>query len=178
MHNALSWSGNGASRIAALKSVGISFPQVWGWKDWLEFTILTYMSARDVAIGHLDADCFYASAERVRFAELRGVSVGVLGNQGACVIAKSYEMKSRGVKTGMPIWEAKKLCPEGAYVKRDFRWYEVLSRSMLDVVKEYSHEVEYYSIDEFFFRAVMQAHETFEGYARALQVAVLERVGL
>src|SRR5262245_61005246 len=93
-------------------------------------------------IGHLDADCFYVSAERVRFAELRGVSVGVLGNQGACVIAKSYEMKSKGVKTGMPIWEAVKLCPEGAYVKRDFRWYEVLSRSMLDIVKEFSYEVE------------------------------------
>ena len=43
-------------------------------------------------IGHLDADCFYVSAERVRCSELRKLPVGVLGNQGACVIAKSYEM--------------------------------------------------------------------------------------
>ena len=136
------------------------------------------MNGTDVAIGHLDADCFYVSAERVRFAELRGVSVGVLGNQGACVIAKSYEMKRHGVTTGMPIWEAIKRCPRGAYVKRDFRWYEVLSRRMLDIVREYSFEVEYYSIDEFFFRAKVRPKESFEGYARAIQAAILERVGV
>jgi nucleotidyltransferase/DNA polymerase involved in DNA repair len=38
----------------------------------------------------------------------------------------------------MPIWEALKRCPAGAYVKRDFKWYEVLSRSMLDIVRDYS----------------------------------------
>jgi nucleotidyltransferase/DNA polymerase involved in DNA repair len=48
-------------------------------------------------VGHLDADCFYVSAERVRDAFLCGKPVGVLGNQGACVIAKSYEMKAAGV---------------------------------------------------------------------------------
>src|SRR3954468_19023175 len=76
------------------------------------------------AIGHLDADCFYISAERVRSAFLLGKAVGVLGNQGAFVIAKSYEMKAAGVKTGDPIWEAIVKCPDGVYVKRDFRWYE------------------------------------------------------
>ncbi len=105
------------------------------------------------AIGHLDADCFYVSAERVRDSFLLGKSVGVLGNQGACVIAKSYEMKAAGVATGMPIWDARRLCPEGIYIKRDFRWYEVLSRRMLGLVREYSSRVEYYSIDECFFRA-------------------------
>src|SRR5436190_11560463 len=104
------------------------------------------------AIGHLDADCFYVSAERVRDHFLVGKPVGVLGNQGACVIAKSYEMKKQGVKTGTPIWDALKLCPQGVYLKRDFRWYEVLSRKMLDAVRAFSSAVEYYSIDEFFFR--------------------------
>src|SRR6185503_9529852 len=81
------------------------------------------------AVGHVDADCFYVSAERVRPPFLKGKPVGVLGNQGACVIAKSYEMKAAGVKTGEPIWDAVEKCPEGIYVKRDFRWYEVLSRA-------------------------------------------------
>ncbi len=109
---------------------------------------------RATAVGHLDADCFYVSAERVRDEFLRDKPVGVLGNQGACVIAKSYEMKAAGVGTGMPIWEALVKCPDGVYVKRDFRWYEVLSRLMLDVVRDLSPRVEYYSIDEFFFLAV------------------------
>lgn len=104
-------------------------------------------------VSHLDADCFYVSAERVRHPDLVGKPVGVLGNNGACVIAKSYEMKAMGVKTGTPIWDAKVLCPDGVYVKRDFYWYEVLSRKMLAAVGRYSPRVEYYSIDEFFFAA-------------------------
>src|SRR5918994_614086 len=113
-------------------------------------------------IAHLDADCFYVSAERVRHADLICKPVGVLGNQGACVIAKSYEMKAAGVKTGEPIWDAVKKCPEGINVKRDFRWYEVLSRKMLDVVREFSPRVEYYSIDEFFFEAMPLEGRTFQ----------------
>src|SRR5947209_3285482 len=105
------------------------------------------------AVGHCDADCFYASAERVRDPFLETTPVGVLGNQGAAVIAKSYEMKARGVKTGEPVWDAVKKCPEGVYAKRDFKWYEVLSRSMLGLVRLASPCVEYYSIDEFFFAA-------------------------
>jgi DNA polymerase V len=62
-------------------------------------------------IGHIDGDCFYVSAERVRFPFLRSKPVAVLGNQGACVIAKSYEMKAAGVATGEPIWEAREKCP-------------------------------------------------------------------
>lgn len=69
-------------------------------------------------IGHLDADCFYVSCERLRVPALRNQPVGVLGNQGACVIAKSYEMKARGVTTGVPIWDAVKLCNEGLLRKQ------------------------------------------------------------
>ncbi len=136
------------------------------------------MMRRDTAIGHLDADCFYASAERARDGFLRGKPVGVLGNQGACVIAKSYEMKAAGVGTGMPIWEAVPLCPSGVYVKRDFRWYEVLSRQMLECVRHISNCVEYYSIDEFFFHAAPGLGQTFEDLARAIRDRIWEEVGV
>lgn len=127
-------------------------------------------------IGHLDADCFYVSAERVRYEQLVGLPVGVLGNQGACVIAKSYEMKAAGVGTGMPIWEALGKCPDGLYVKRDFRWYEVLSRMMLAVVRELSPRVEYYSIDEFFFDAEPPRGKTPQEFAEILRDRILEVV--
>jgi DNA polymerase V len=131
-----------------------------------------------MVVGHLDADCFYVSAERVRDGFLLGKPVGVLGNQGACVIAKSYEMKAAGVGTGMPIWEALGKCPSGVYVKRDFRWYEVLSRRMLDVVREFSPRVEYYSVDEFFFQAVPLRGKTLQETAEAMRDAILRRVGV
>ena len=92
-------------------------------------------------------------AERIRRPELIGQPVGVLGNQRACVIAKSYEAKAAGVKTGMPIWEAKALCPGLIAIDRDFHWYETISRKMLAIVKEVSPLVEYYSVDESFFDA-------------------------
>ena len=127
------------------------------------------------AIGHLDADCFYVSAERVRDDFLREKPVGVLGNQGACVIAKSYEMKACGVKTGEPVWEARVKCPEGIYLKRDFRWYETLSRMMLAVVRECSPRVEYYSIDEFFFEALPLRGMSLQETAQAIRDTILKR---
>lgn len=125
-------------------------------------------------IGHVDADCFYVSAERVRYPHLKGMPVAVLGNHGACVIAKSYEMKAAGVPTGGAIWEAVPICPEAVFVKRDFKWYETLSRQMLAIVQEVSPRVEFYSIDEQFFKAVEPNHS----FAEQLQDDVLRRVGV
>src|SRR5436309_3505488 len=133
---------------------------------------------RPCAISHLDADCFYVSAERVRDPFLHGKPVGVLGNQGACVIAKSYEMKASGVQTGMPIWEAVRKCPEGLYLKRDFRWYEVLSRLLLEVVQQFSPQVEYYSIDEFFFLALPIRGLSLQETAEALRDRIWQTVGV
>jgi nucleotidyltransferase/DNA polymerase involved in DNA repair len=121
-------------------------------------------------IGHVDADCFYVSAERVRFPHLLGVPTCVLGNHGACIIAKSYEAKAAGITTGQPIWEALPACPTAVYIKRDFRWYETLSRKMLAVVQEISPKVEFYSIDESFFEA--------RGQTEHLQRDIWRRVGV
>jgi nucleotidyltransferase/DNA polymerase involved in DNA repair len=130
------------------------------------------------AIGHIDLDCFYVSAERVRNAFLRDKAVAVLGNQGACVIAKSYELKAKGVATGEPIWEALRKCPDSIYVKRDFRWYEVLSRKMLAVMQELSPEVEYYSIDEVFFKAEPLRGMALQETAEAIRGQILQAVGV
>jgi DNA polymerase IV len=132
-------------------------------------------------IGHIDSDCFYVSCERIRRPELRGIPVGVMSNQGACVIAKSYELKAAGVTTAMAIWDARPLCPEAVFVKRDFQWYEVVSRQLLDKVRQVSPAVEYYSIDEQFFNAdyLEQALgcPVAEAAAR-LQQTVLQEVGI
>lgn len=132
-------------------------------------------------ICHLDADCFYVSAERVRDDSLRNVPAVVIGNQGACCIAKSYEAKAAGIKTGMPIWDAVKVCPETVFLKRDFRWYEVISRQMLDLLRTISPAVEYYSIDEMFFDAD-ELSNVFSlpllDAAKALQQRILQAIGV
>ncbi len=156
------------------------FRSAWAWISLTcAFVQAKLPSMRtSTAVGHLDADCFYVSAERVRDTFLLGKAVGVLGNQGACVIAKSYEMKAAGVKTGEPIWEAMVKCPGGVYVKRDFRWYEVLSRGMLDVVRDVSPRVEYHSIDEFFFLATPIRGRSFQETAEAIRDKVGAAVGV
>ncbi|MDB5308841.1 MAG: dinB 1 [Gemmataceae bacterium] len=129
-------------------------------------------------VGFGDADSFYASAETVRRPFLVGLPVGVLGNQGACVIARNYPMKKYGVKVGEPIWEAKQKCPQGVYIKRDFRWYETLSRKMLAEVGRYSHRVEYYSIDEFFWEGSANRGQSYEQTAVDVRDHVKRATGL
>ena len=129
-------------------------------------------------VGFGDADAFYSSAEVVRRPWLAGVPLGVLGNQGACVIARSYSMKRCGVKVGEPVWEAKQKCPEGIYVKRDFRWYESISRKMLQELAAFSPIVEYYSIDEFFWQGHRNRNSDYQDTAEAIRDHVKRVVGV
>ena len=137
------------------------------------------MASTPSLIGFGDADSFYASAEVVRRPWLKGVPVGVLGHQGACVIARDYKMKACGVKVGHPVWEAKKLCPDGVYLKRDFHWYEAISRKMLAEVREhFSPQVEYFSIDEFFWDGIPSVKKNYQQTAEAVRAHILKVVGV
>jgi len=130
-------------------------------------------------VGFGDADSFYASAEAVRRPWLAGLPVGVLGNQGACVIARNYPMKRYGVKVGQPVWEAKELCPDGVYVKRDFRWYETLSRRMLEEVRaNFGPRVEYFSVDEFFWEGEPVRGLSWQQTAEAVRGHIKAAVGV
>jgi len=102
------------------------------------------------AIAHVDADCFYASCELVRRPELRGKPLCVLSSQDACIVAKTYDAKAAGIKTGMPVWEAKKLMPHASYLSADFRFYGLLSEKMFSILSRFSPDIEVYSIDEGF----------------------------
>ncbi len=102
------------------------------------------------AIAHVDADCFFASCELMRRPDLKGQAVCVLSSQDACVVAKTYDAKALGIKTGMPVWDAKKLMPQAHYLSADFRFYGQLSEKMFSILRRYSPDVEVYSIDEAF----------------------------
>ncbi len=103
-----------------------------------------------LSIAHVDADCFYVSCELMRNPGLRGKKVGVLSSQDACVVSKSYEAKSAGIKTGTTRWDAEKICPGIILIPADFHFYEEVSRKMFQLLREMSPEVEGYSIDEAF----------------------------
>jgi len=102
------------------------------------------------AIAHVDADCFFASCELMRHPELSGSPVCVLSSQDACVVAKTYDAKAVGIKTGMPVWEAKKVLPNATYLSADFYFYGLISEKMFSILRRYSPDIEVYSIDEGF----------------------------
>jgi len=102
------------------------------------------------AIAHIDADCFYASCERARRPELARVPVCVLSNQNAFVVAKSYDAKARGITTGMPLWQARRLVPQALFLPPDFRFYGLMSERLFAILRRFSPLVEAYSIDEGF----------------------------
>ena len=66
------------------------------------------------------------------------------------MVAKTYDAKEAGIKTGMPVWEARRLLPQATYLSADFRFYGLLSAKMFAILREYSPEIEVYSIDEAF----------------------------
>jgi len=102
------------------------------------------------AIAHVDADCFFASCELIRRPDLRGKPLCVLSSQDACVVAKTYDAKAAGIKTGMPVWEARRLLPQAICLSADFRFYGLISAKMFAILRQYSPAVEVCSIDEGF----------------------------
>jgi|Deesub1362B_J571_1020462.scaffolds.fasta_scaffold10485_1 DNA polymerase-4 len=103
-------------------------------------------------IFHLDVDAFFASAEQSLNPFLRGkpVIVGGLANQRGVVHSASYEARAFGVKTGMPLSQARKLCPHAIFLKGNFLHYRYLSRSIYRILQQYSPAVEISSLDDMY----------------------------
>ena len=101
---------------------------------------------------HIDMDAFFASIEQNKKPWLRGKPVGVTGNpEGRSVIATaSYEARVFGVKSGMSLWTAGRLCPEMILVQSDFNEYIRVSKELINLFYSFSPAVEVFSIDEAF----------------------------
>ncbi|MFB6825794.1 DNA polymerase IV [Streptomyces virginiae] len=100
---------------------------------------------------HLDMDAFYASVEQASKPSLRGkaVIVGGLGPRGVVATA-SYEARRFGVHSAMPMGQARRLCPNGAYLIPRFTLYRQVSDVVMALLRELSPLVEPLSLDEAF----------------------------
>lgn len=100
---------------------------------------------------HVDMNSFYASVEMAYDPSLKGKPLAIAGNpeeRRGIIVTCSYEARSFGVKTTMPLWEAKKLCPHLIVRKPDFERYRAASMGMFEVLNQFSKLVEPVSIDE------------------------------
>jgi DNA polymerase-4 len=99
------------------------------------------------AILHADLDAFYASVEQLLDPSLRGKPIAV---GGGVVLAASYEARAFGVRSGMPGRRARELCPELIFTGGHFSEYQRLGDAAIDVLRDYTPDVERISIDEAF----------------------------
>jgi len=99
-----------------------------------------------------DMDAFFASVEQSCHPHLRGQAVIVCGDPSrrGVVTAASYEARPTGVHAGMPLAEAKRLCPHAHYVEGDPEKYVAMSLRLLEHYLTFTPDVEPFSVDEAF----------------------------
>jgi DNA polymerase-4 len=98
---------------------------------------------------HADMDAFYASVEQRDDASLRGrpVIVGGLGKRGV-VCAASYEARPFGVRSAMPMVQARRLCPDAAYLTPRMSHYASIAADVREIFYRYTPLIEPLSLDE------------------------------
>ena len=103
-------------------------------------------------IALVDANNFYASCERVFDPSLSGRPVVVLSNNDGCIIARSAEAKALGFKMGQPAFQARAELERHrvAVYSSNYALYGDLSSRLMNSLRDFSDEVEVYSIDEAF----------------------------
>jgi DNA polymerase-4 len=101
---------------------------------------------------HLDLDAFFAQVEEVADPLLQGKPLFVVGHSltSGVVLTANYEARKYGVKTGMPLREARRLCPFALLVPADCAKYADTSERILTHLTAYTPLVEIFSIDEAF----------------------------
>ena len=99
-------------------------------------------------IMHIDMDAFFASVEQLDTPELRGkpVIVGSPTRRGVVTTA-SYEARRFGIHYAMPMFQARKLCPEAIIVPVRMSRYKEISSQVMNVLEVVSPLVEQVSID-------------------------------
>ncbi len=120
---------------------------------------------------HADLDAFYASVEQLLDPRLRGKAIAV---GGGVVLAASYEAKAFGVSGGMSGRRARELCPHLIFVGGHFDEYQRLGDAAIEVLRNYTPDVERISIDEAF--ADVAGCERLFGAPRTIAETVRARV--
>lgn len=132
---------------------------------------------------HSDLNNFYASVESLFHPEFSNVPLVVCGkaeDRHGIVLAKNMIAKKAGVKTGMVLFEAKKLCPNLVCIEAHHDLYLKYSRAVRKIYLEYTDQVEPFGIDEAWLDVSSSTIHGGDGYkiAEEIRKRVKEEIGL
>lgn len=132
-------------------------------------------------IALIDCDSFFVSCERTLTPELNGLPVSIVSGERGCVISRSREAKMLGVPMGIPLFQAVKKYPECIYINANHYNYTRISQKVMAILKEYSPNVEVYSIDEAFvdFTGLTKLYKmNYFELACRIQKQIMDEVGI
>lgn len=113
--------------------------------------VLRHAELHQLGISHLDCDAFYAAVEKRDNPDLRDrpLIVGGSGRRGV-VSTACYIARLSGVHSAMPMFKARKLCPDAVIIRPDMAKYQTVSREIRALMRTLTPLVEPLSIDEAF----------------------------
>ena len=108
----------------------------------------------------VDVNNFYVSCERVFMPRLENVPLVVLSNNDGCAVARSNEVKALGIKMGMPWFKMKDVARQHGILaySSNYALYGDMSNRVTAILRDFSPEIEVYSIDESFLRIETVVH--------------------
>ena len=105
---------------------------------------------RQCDILHVDMDAFYASVSLIDHPDLRDQPVIIGGGWRSVVLSATYPARAFGVRSGMPMARARRLCPAATVVPPDYDSYSRVSEAVMAVFGEVTDRVEPVSMEEAF----------------------------
>jgi DNA polymerase V len=137
-------------------------------------TIFTYMFAL------IDCNNFYASCERVFNPNLQQKPVAILSNNDGCVISMSDEAKKLELPFGAPIFKWEQFCKEKdiTILSSNYPLYGDMSARVMNILADFSPEVEVYSIDESFLKLDGFENYNLYEYGTKMRSRVLKWTGI
>lgn len=136
--------------------------------------VLAHAELETLTIAHVDCDAFYASVEKRDDPALadRPVIVGGDGTRGV-VSAACYVARIRGVRSAMPMFKARALCPDAVVIRPRMTRYAEVSRQIRKLMEDLTPAVEPLSLDEAFLD--LSGTERLHGAPPAVLLARLAR---
>lgn len=128
----------------------------------------------------IDCNNFYASCERVFNPNLQGKPVAILSNNDGCVISMSDEAKKLQLPFGAPIFKWESFCKANniTVLSSNYPLYGDMSARVMNILKDFSPDIEVYSIDESFLELKGFDNYNFAEYATTMRRRILKWTGI